>query len=150
LGLVDAAIAAWSIIWIVAAIVVVDAVRQVEEGGEAVVTASTGLRETSTALRRAAGGLHETADALSALGRLPFVPGDPGAAVDRTADDVDTIAARVGTTARDARRTGLDAQESGRTLAVVLGAATALAPTVPLALMYLLLRPLIAHRLRSV
>lgn len=148
IGVIDAAIAVWSLAWVVAAIVVVSAVKQIEDGGEAVVTASVGLRETSAALDRAAGGLHETGDALSELGDLPFVPGDPGEAIEETADDVDRIATHVAVAARDARRTGLEAQESGRTLAVVLGVATALVPTVPLALMYLLLRPLVAQRLR--
>jgi hypothetical protein len=146
---VDASVAAWCLVWLIAAVAVVGAVRQLEDGGEAVVTASVGLRETSTALRRAAGGLHETGDALRSLGRLPFVRGNPGAGIERTAVDVDRIAGRVATTAADARRTGIGAQESARTLALVLGFAIALGPTVPLAVMYLLLRPLVAERLRS-
>jgi hypothetical protein len=146
---VDAAIAMWGVLWLVAAIAAVESIRQLEDGGTAVVTASVGLRETSVALRRAGGGLHETSDALAPLSRLPFVPANAGAAIERTADDVDKIAVRVRTTAGDARRTGLAAQESARTLAVIIGLAIALAPTVPLALMYLLLRPLVAQRLRS-
>lgn len=145
---VDGALALWTVIWIGAAVVVFMSIRQLEEGGGAVVKAGEGLEETSAGLRRAARGLHETGDALGALDELPFFSADPGAAVERTAADVDRFAGRVRATGRDAQTTGADAQESARTLAVVLGLAVALAPTLPILLLYLLLRPLIAQELR--
>jgi len=111
------------------------------------VTAGDGLEETSAGLQRAAGGLHETADALGAIDELPFVPGNPGVAVERTATDVERFAVRVRATADDARVAGEDAQESARVLAVVLGLAIALVPTVPIVALYLLLRRLIAAEL---
>ena len=52
-------------------------------------------------------------------------------------------------TARDARIAGEDAQESARTLAIVLGLAIALVPTVPTVAFYLLLRRLIALELEE-
>jgi hypothetical protein len=143
----DVSLGVWVVLWLVAAVVVASSIRQLEDGGAAVVTAGDGLEETSSGLQRAAGGLHETADALDAVDRLPFVPGDPGRAVDRTADDVQRFAVRVRATADDARVAGRDAQESARTLALVLGLAVALVPTVPFVALYLLLRRLIAREL---
>jgi hypothetical protein len=143
----DVALGVWVVVWLIAAAVVAGSIKQLEDGGAAVVTAGDGLQETSAGLRRAAGGLHETADALGAIDELPFVPGDPGAAVERTAGDVERFAVRVRATADDARAAGRDAEESARTLAVVLGLALALVPTVPVVALYLLLRQLIAQEL---
>jgi hypothetical protein len=148
IAVVDAALAAWAAAWLIAAVVVFQSIDQLQEGGRAVVQAGRGLDETSRGLRRAARGLHETGDALGALDELPFVPSDPGAAIERTADDVDRFALRVRVTARDARTTGTAAQESARTLAIVLALAIALAPTLPIAGLYLLLRPQVAEQLR--
>ena len=144
----DAALGVWVVLWLIAAVAVAASIRQLEDGGKAVVSAGDGLVETSAGLRRAAGGLHETADALGAIDELPFVPGNPGVAIERTADDVERFAVRVRATAEDARATGVDAQESARTLAIVLGLAIALVPTLPIVALYLLLRRLIAQELR--
>jgi hypothetical protein len=146
---VDVALAAWVAAWLVAAVAVFQSIRDLEDGGRAVVTAGDGLAETSAGLERAAEGIRETAGALGALGELPFVSGDPGRAVGRTADEVERFADRVRVTARDARATGLAAQESARTLSVVLGLAVAFGPTIPALALYLLLRPLVAERLRG-
>ena len=91
----DVALGVWVLVWLVAAVVVAVSIKQLEDGGAAVVTAGDGLQETSAGLHRAAQGLHETADALGALDSLPFVPGNPGDAVDRTADDVQRFGVRV-------------------------------------------------------
>src|SRR4249919_1896715 len=144
----DVALGVWVLVWLVAAVVVAVSIKQLEDGGAAVVTAGDGLQETSAGLHRAAQGLHETAAALGALDSLPFVPGNPGDAVDRTADDVQRFGVRVRLTARDARVAGKEAQESARTLAIVLGLAIALVPTVPIVVFYLLLRRLIAQELQ--
>jgi hypothetical protein len=143
----DIALGVWVVVWLIAAAAVASSIKQLEDGGAAVVTAGDGLQETSAGLQRAAGGLHETADALGAIDELPFVPGDPGAAVERTAGDVERFAVRVRVTADDARAAGRDAEESARTLAVVLGLALALVPTVPVIALYLLLRQVIAEEL---
>ena len=145
---VDTAFAVWTLAWLLAAGAVYVSLEQLEDGGAAVVAAGDGLVETSDGLRRAGGGLHETADALGLLGDLPFVSGDPGDGVEQTADDVDRFAVGVLAAGRDARTTGTDAQEAAGTLAIVLGLAVALGPTVPAAFLYLLLRPLVGERLR--
>jgi hypothetical protein len=144
----DVALGVWVLVWLIAAVVTAVSIKQLEDGGAAVVTAGDGLQETSAGLRRAASGLHETADALDGIDDLPFVPGNPGRAVERTAVDVERFAVRVRVTARDARVAGKDAQDSARTLAVVLGLAIALVPTVPIVAFYLLLRRLIEQELK--
>ena len=146
---VDIGLAVWVVLWLIAGVLVFDSIRQLEDGGRAVVSAGQGLDETSDALDRAAAGLHETGNAMKALGSLPFLTGDPGAAVSQTADDVERLADRVRVTAEDARTTGADAQDSASTLAWILGLAVALGTTLPLVLMYLLLRPLIAKELKA-
>jgi len=145
--LVDLGLAVWVAVWLVAASLVFDSIKGLEDGGRAVVSAGEGLDETSVALDRAAGGLQETGDALGRLDDLPFLSRDPGAAVKQTAADVEQLAERVRETGRDARVTGADAEDAAGTLAVVLGLAVALAPTLPVLLLYLLLRPLVAERL---
>jgi hypothetical protein len=112
-----------------------------------VAAAGAGLHQTGEGLERAATGLHETADALDVLGELPFVDADPSSSVEQTADDVDRLAVAVRRAGRDAQTTGEDARDAAGTLAVVLGLAVALGPTVPAAFLYLLLRPLVAQRL---
>ena len=145
---VDVALVVWSVAWLVAGAITYASLENLEDGGEAVVAAGAGLQETSAGLKRTARGLHETADALEVVGSLPFVSGNPGEAVEQTADDLDRFAVRVRETGRDAEVTGAQAQESAGTLAVVLGLAVALTPTVPIIALYLLLRPLVAQQLR--
>jgi len=147
--LVDFGLAVWVIAWLVAAGFVVHSITQLEEGGRAVVSAGEGIDETSDALHRAAGGLHETGRALGLLGELPFLSGDPGAAVEQTADDVERLARQARATAEDARTTGADAEQAASDLAIVLGLAVGIAPTLPVLLVYLLVRPTVAERLEA-
>jgi hypothetical protein len=144
---VDAVLAVWTACWLVAAALTYSSLEQLEEGGSAVVSAGEGLEETSRGLDRAARGLHETADALAVVGELPFVPGNPGSGLEQTATDVEQFAVRVRETGADARATGADARSSASTLAIVLGLAVALAPTMPILFLYVLLRPLVAAQL---
>jgi hypothetical protein len=145
---VDAALVVWCAAWLVAAGITYSALKQLEDGGAAVISAGEGLEETSAGLRRAGRGLHETADALEVVSSLPFVPADPGGAVERTANDVDRFAVGVLQTGRDARATGRDARDSAATLAVVLALAVALTPTLPVLFLYLLLRRLVTQQLQ--
>jgi hypothetical protein len=147
--LVDIGVALWIVVWLVAGVVVYHSIHKLEEGGQAVVSAGDGLDQTSAALDRAAKGLHQTADTLGTLDALPFVSGDPGAAVEQTANDVEVLADRVRMTAGDARTTGADAQDSASTLAVVLGLAVAFGTTLPLVAFYVLLRPEVATRVEA-
>ena len=122
------------------------AVEQLEDYGGTVVTASVGLRQASDGLVRAGSGLRETGDA---LGRVPFIGGDLVAPVRRTADDVDRIAATVRRTAQQARSNGEQTRDGATEAAVILGLAVAVVPIVPFAVLYLLLRPLVAQRLAT-
>jgi hypothetical protein len=141
---VDAALAVWVVAWLVVAVSVYSSVRQLEDLGQTVVTASEGLDETSQALVRAARGLRDTG---SALADIPFVGGSIGRDVTRAAEDVDRISTHVERTSREARASGIEARDSARGLALALGAAVALVPTLPTIVLYLLLRPLVAQRL---
>ena len=145
---IDTALVVWTLAWLIAAVVTYSSLKDLEDGGSAVISAGDGLRETSAGLSRAGRGLHETADALEVVGDLPFVSGNPGAAVERTAEDLDEFAVRVRKTGRDARVTGAQARDSAGTLAIVLGLAVALTPTLPVLFLYVLLRPLVAQQLR--
>ena len=146
---IDVALAVWTAAWLVAGAVVFTSLGRLEDGGAAVVSAGEGLEETSRGLRRAGNGLHETADALAVLGDLPFVPGNPGEGIEDTADDVDRLAAGVRAAGRDAQATGADASDAAGTLAIVLGLAVALGPTLPAFFLYLILRPVVARQLSA-
>jgi hypothetical protein len=136
----------WVVAWVIAGAVVFDSIRALGDGGEAVVSAGEGLDETAAALDRAARGLHETADALGALDALSIFAGNPGEAVEQTANDVEALAARVRDTADDARTTGADAEDASSVLSIVLGLAVALGPTVPAIVFYVLVRPVAGRR----
>ena len=147
--LVDAAVAAWAVVWVVAAVATVVAVRQLGQVGDTVVTAAEGLTETSAGLRRASRGLHQTGDGLGAVGALPFVGTSLGDGIRSTADDLDGIATRVDETAAEARVAADDTDESATILAVVLGLAVGLGPVVPVVAGYLLVRPVVRTRLEG-
>lgn len=146
--LLDAAVAVWVLAWTVAAISVYGQVRQLEDVGQTVVTTGEGLAETSRGLRSLSAGLRDAGRALDALNALPFLDRIDNR-LDETAADVDRVTLRVGQAAREARTSGAQARESARSLAIVLAIAVGVAPTVPLALVYLLLRPLVVERLRA-
>ena len=142
----DGALAVWALLWVLAAVVVYQQVRQLEEIGETAVTAGAGLSDTSRGLSGLSDGLRETGRALDALNEIPFLDSIDNE-LDRTADEVDDIAAQLRSAARDARVSGAQARDSARTLALVLALAVGLAPTLPILVLYLLLRPLLAHQL---
>ena len=144
---VDSAFAVWTLAWLVAA----GAVYTSPSSSRTAAPLSS--RRATASSRRATGcggGQRPARDGgrLGLLGDLPFVAGDPGNGVEQTADDVDRFAVGVRAAGRDARVTGADAQEAAGTLALVLGLAVALGPTVPAAFLYLLLRLLLGEQLR--
>ena len=142
----DGALAVWALLWVLAAVFVFQEVRQLEDLGETVITAGAGLSDTSRGLSGLSDGLRDTGRALDALEGIPFLDTVDNE-LDRTADDVDEIAAGLRVTAREARVSGADARDSARSLALVLALAVGLAPTLPIVAFYLLLRPLLAERL---
>ena len=104
-----------------------------------------GLQQASDGLVRAGSGLRETGDA---LGCVPFVGGelDAGAA-DRGRRRAHRRTVR--RTARQARANGEQTRTGATEAAVILGLAVAVVPIVPFAVLYLLLRPLVAQRLAT-
>src|SRR5215213_8519089 len=70
---VDASVALWVVLWLVAGAYVFVAVGQLQDYGDTTITAAAGLRQTSRALGRAADGLRDTGDALE---QIPFVGGE--------------------------------------------------------------------------
>lgn len=143
--MLDAALVVWAAVWLAAGVYVYTQVRQLEDYGETTTTAAIGLRQTSGGLVRAAEGLRSTG---RALGGLPFVGEEIEANIRRTASDIDTIAKTVAKTSIQARISGEQTRDSAQGIAVVLGLAVALVSTLPLVVLYLVLRPLLAERLR--
>jgi hypothetical protein len=142
---VDASVALWVVLWLLAGAYVFVAVGQLQDYGDTTITAAAGLHQTSRALGRAADGLRDTGDALE---QIPFVGGEIESNIGRTAGDVDRLGNSVRVTARQARASGVQARESAHDVAIVLGAAVALVPTVPVIALYLLLRPVVIERVR--
>ena len=142
----DVALGVWVLVWLVAAVVAAVSIKQLEDGGAAVVTAGDGLDETSAGSFAPRGGCTRppTRSTRSTTCRSCRVTPARGRA---TADDVERFAVRVRVTARDARIAGEDAQESARTLAIVLGAGGRARADGADRAFYLLLRPLIAQEL---
>jgi hypothetical protein len=134
----------WALVWVAAAAYVYTSLKQLEDYGETTVTAATGLEQTSNGLVRVGRGLREAG---AALDQIPFVGEQLDASIRRTAADVDRIALTVRRTSREARATGIDTRDAAQGVALVLGAAVALVPTLPLLLVYVLLRPVLAERL---
>ncbi|MGE5689981.1 MAG: hypothetical protein ACM33B_05440 [Pseudomonadota bacterium] len=137
------ALGAWVVLWVAAGVYVYSTVKQLEGYGATTVAASDGLRQTSRGLVRAADGLRNTGEA---LGRVPFVGSQLDDDVRRTAGDVDRIARTVQATARQARANGEQTRDAAGGLALVLGSAVALVPTLPLVALALLLRAPLADR----
>ena len=135
----------WAAVWLLAGAYVYVAVKQLEDYGETTVTAAKGLDQASTGLTRAAVGLRDTG---AALDGIPFVGEQLDANIRRTARDVDVIAGTVERTARQARASGVQTRDAAQGVALVLGAAVALVPTLPIVFLYLLLRPVLAQQLR--
>jgi hypothetical protein len=144
----DVAVAVWIAAWIAIAAVMASSVRQLSDFGDTVVAASDGLEETSTGLGRVSNGLRETSRALSSLSALPLV-GDLGPRIERAATEVDRIAARVDSAAREARRTGHATREDAKEFSLLLGLTIAALGALPALLMYLLVRPLLVAAMRT-
>lgn len=142
----DVAVGVWTVVWVVAAVVVFTSVRQLEDFGTTVATASRGLNQTSRGLDRASAGLRDTGRAFDLV---PLVGPSIAQDIRDTAADVDVIGTTVRRLAAQARANAEDASASARTLAYVLGLAVLLVPTLPVLALYLLLRPLIAEQLAA-
>jgi hypothetical protein len=136
----------WTAAWLAAGVYVYASVRNLEAYGEAAVSAATGLDQAHHGLRRASAGLVETG---AALDDVPFVGGLVGADIRRAARDIDTVASTVRTTALQTRASGRQTIDSASGIAVILGAAVALTPTLPVIWFYLLFRPLVLRQLRE-
>ena len=144
----DVAVAIWIVAWLAIAAIMASSVRQLGDFGDTVVAASDGLDETSIGLARVSNGLRETAQALSSLSVLPLV-GDLGPRIERAATEVDRIAARVDSAAREARRTGHATREDAQEFSLLLGLTVAALGALPALLMYLLVRPLLVAAMRT-
>jgi hypothetical protein len=127
--LADLAVLAWLCTWIVLAFVVTAEARELGELGETVTSAGEALAETSE-------GLRATSDALAAVEDVPFV----GDEVRDAAAQIDAVAASIAATSRSARESGRSTRETADGLAVLLGLAIGLIPTVPVLAGYAALR----------
>jgi hypothetical protein len=140
----DVVVAVWTVVWVVAAVVVFLSVWRLDQFGQTVATASRGLTQTSRGLERASAGLRDTGEALDLV---PVVGGSIGDDIRATAKDLDEVAGTVRRLSQQSRRNAAETTRSAHTLAFVLGAAVLLMPTVPIVVLYLILRPLVAQQL---
>ena len=117
----DAAVATWALLWLVIGVLVSNDVRGLTELSDAVVTSSAALDQTGESL----------ASVQRALEGVPFLP-DVG--------EIEELRRRVERTAREARASGQSSKEHVERLALLLGIAIAIAPTLPVLAIYLPLR----------
>jgi hypothetical protein len=107
----DAAVVIWVAAWIVVGFVLHDQVQ--------------GLSELSDTLETAAEAVDRTADVLRPLDAIPFIGQEIGALADRVSE-----------AARSARDSARSSRARTENLAVLLGLSVAVAPTVPLLMLY--------------
>jgi hypothetical protein len=117
----DAAVATWVILWLVIAVLVSNDVRGLTQLSDTVVTSSAALDQTARSLVT----VQRTLDS------IPFVP---------EIGDIEELRRRVARTAREARASGRASKEHVERLALLLGIAIAVAPTLPVIAIYLPLR----------
>jgi hypothetical protein len=123
--ILDAALVAWTIAWIVLAILIAQNVRD--------------LSQLSRTVVRAGVAIEDTGEALGTLGSVPFVG-------DRLAELSDRIT-QAGTSAK---RSGRASREGVRDLSVLLGIAIGVIPSVPLFALYAPMRISRVREVRSV
>jgi hypothetical protein len=116
----DAAVTAWVVLWLALAVAVAQEVW--------------GLSELSDSVVSAAAAVDATADVISSVEQLPFVDGLVG---------LRELERRVDVTAASARAAGRESTQHVHRLAILLGVAIALAPTVPLVALYVRVRRLL-------
>ena len=117
----DAAVATWAVLWLVVAVLVANDVRGLTELSDTVVTSATALDRTAQGLV----SVQQTLDA------IPFAP---------EIADIEELRRAVARTAREARASGRSSKEHVERLALLLGIAIAVAPTLPVLAIYLPLR----------
>jgi len=123
--MLDAAAAAWVVLWVVLALLVGREVRDLRDLSDTVVTAGVAVEET--------GGL------VRSLGSIPFV----GGRVSDVADQVEQAG-------RDAQVSGRESRNSTEDLGFLLALCIGLIPTLPLLGLYLPLRWTWTHEARAV
>jgi len=123
--LLDAAIVLWAAAWIVVGLLVAREVR--------------GLADLSRTVTAAGYALQEAGNTLGTLEGVPFV-----------GEDVGDVAERTERAGRSARESGRSSRESVESLATLLGVSIALAPSLPLILLYLPMRLAWIREVRAV
>lgn len=123
--LLDLAVLAWAVAWVVVGLLVAREVR--------------GLTDLSRTVTAAGYALQEAGGALGSLQGVPFV-----------GEDLDAVAERTERAGRSARESGRSSRESVESLSVLLGISIALAPSLPLIALYLPMRLAWIREVRSV
>jgi hypothetical protein len=113
----DVGLAVWAVVWLVVGALVYRDVREVAELSKPIVDATVAL--------------DETADGLKQIGSVPFLS---------DAANLGEIEERIRRASASARVSARSSRESVRELAVLLGIAIALVPTVPLLVLYVPVR----------
>ncbi|MDP9342508.1 MAG: hypothetical protein M3Q23_10545 [Actinomycetota bacterium] len=123
--LIDAALIAWTVVWVVVGVMVARDVRGLTQLSDTVVAGGQVLRATGSEL--------------GALSSIPFV-----------GDQIGSVGHQVNDAADQAIASGRDSAGRVRSLSVLLGFAIALIPTVPLIALYTPLRVARVREVRAV
>lgn len=143
----DVAVALWAIAWIVLGAVAYSQLRALRELSDTVVQGSAALEQTGSGLRSTSSGLRETGRALAFVEDLPFVGNLVGNELENAADEVDRVADEVEETAESARVSGEESKETVDNVALIVGLAVGLVPSVLAVAGYLPLRSRRVRRL---
>lgn len=125
----DAALAAWAVVWLVVAIVIATEVRD--------------LGELSDTVGAVGGAAESAGGALGLVGELPVIGGPVGGALDVPAEEIREAGALAQETAETSRK-------SVNALSVMLGLTIALLPTLPILAIYVPARRARAEEARIV
>jgi hypothetical protein len=127
---VDVAVALWAALWVALGIVAYLELRDLRQLSDTVIEGSEALDQTADGLRTTSAGLRRTGEAFAFLEDLPLVGDVIGNELENAASEVDRVAARVEETAESARVSGAESKESVDDVAVIVGLAIGLVPSV--------------------
>jgi hypothetical protein len=127
---VDGLVAVWAIAWLILGAVAYQELRELRQLSDTVVEGSEALEQTGQGLRQTSGGLRETGRVLAFLEDLPFAGDIVGTQFEDAADEIDRVAAQVEDAAESARLSGEESRDTVDEVALIVGLAIGLVPSI--------------------